>query len=174
MGSEEGSDFVAEVCDWFENRHHHADGENAPLLPLVFHDSVFASRYTSFSPGSAYPKLLEDMLWGYQLQFFMNPDFGNVRKKKRSHDGGFDASSMSEEVFVSTYHLDEWHKRIGMAEMVNHKYLTEKGDVEQTEWSTGDKIIVNFGDEEFVRIRLQNQTPKFFIVQEIQWIKRCL
>ncbi|MEE9432304.1 MAG: DUF5696 domain-containing protein [Melioribacteraceae bacterium] len=148
VGSEEGSDFVADICDWFENRHHRSDGENVPLFPLVFHDSVFASRYTSFSPGSDYPKWLEDMLWGYQLQFFMSPIFGDINQKELSQKGGFDPSSMSEEEFVSTYHVDEWHKKIGMAEMVNHKYFTEKGDVEMTEWSTGDKIIVNFGGED--------------------------
>ena len=148
VGSEEGSDFVADICDWFENRHHRVDGENVPLFPLVFHDSVFASRYTSFSPNKDYPKWLEDMLWGYQLQFFMNPDFGGVKMKERSEAVGFGATSMSEEVFISTYHVDKWHKKIGMAEMVNHKYLTEKGDVEMTEWSTGDKIIVNFSTED--------------------------
>jgi hypothetical protein len=150
VGSEEGSDFVADICDWFENRHHRADGENVPLFPLVFHDSVFASRYTSFSPNDDYPKWLEDMLWGYQLQFFMNPDFGGVNIKERSEAIGFGATSMSEESFISTFHVDEWHKKIGMAEMVNHKYLTEKGDVEMTEWSTGDKIIVNFSAEDVI------------------------
>ncbi len=95
------------------------------------------------------------MLWGYQLQFFMPPDFGGVNMKERSETIGFGAADMNEEIFTSSFHVDEWHKKIGMAEMTNHKYLTEKGDVEMTEWSTGHKIIVNFGD---VDVTVENVT----------------
>jgi hypothetical protein len=148
-GSEEGSAFLADICDWFENRHVRIPGETVPLWSLVFHDSNFVSRYTSFEPGNPYPKWLEDMLWGYQLQFFMDPAFGGVNTKKRSQTVGFGANQMTEELFASTFHVDKWHAKIGMAEMTRHEFLTEDNNVESTEWSTGEKIIVNFGNLPF-------------------------
>ncbi len=144
VGSEKGSDFVADICDWFENRHSRIEGETIPLWPLVFHDVAFISRYTSFEPGSAYPKWLEDMLWGYQLQFFMTPEFGNVNPNAGSEKIGFGANKMDDELFTSTYHVDRWHKRIGLEEMTNHRFMTDDKKVEETTFGNGLKIIVNF------------------------------
>lgn len=115
-GSEEGADFCAATCDWFENRHHRTPGETVPLFQLVFHDSVVSSRYNSFDPSFAYPGWLEDMLWGYQLQFFMTPEFGGIRSGGGSEKTGFGANTMNETLFTSTYHVDEWHARIGASE----------------------------------------------------------
>lgn len=147
VGSEEGCDFGTQVCDWFESRHARKPGHTVPLWSLVFHDSTFMSRYTSFEPGSPYPKWLEDMLWGYQLQFFINPAFGNIRQQNASETVGFGANAMSEELFTSSFHVDKWHEQTALAEMLTHEVLSEDGQVEATEFSSGQKIVVNFGDK---------------------------
>jgi hypothetical protein len=45
--------------------------------------------------------------------------------------------------------VDEWHERIGTAEMTNHRFLTADFDVEETTFSTGNKIVCNFSDNPF-------------------------
>ena len=147
IGSEEGSEMGIPVCDWFENRHTRKDNENIPLFPLVFHDAVIMSRYNSFEPGSSTPKWMEDMLWGYQLQFFMNPQFGNIRPAEGGEKIGFGPNMMTEELFKSTFVVDEWHKKIALSEMTDHKFLTEDGKVEETTFAPGIRIIVNFSNE---------------------------
>ena len=52
-----------------------------------------------------------------------------------------------EEIFTTIDHVDKWHEKIGMADMVNHKFLTDDLKVEQTEFSSGDSIICNFSEE---------------------------
>jgi len=147
IGSEEGSEMGIPVCDWYESRHYRKDNENIPLFPLVFHDAVIMSRYNSFEPGHPYPGWLEDMLWGYQLQFFMSPAFGGINPSAGSEKIGFGASEMNEEIFKSTFHVDEWHKKIALSEMTNHRILTDDGKVEETTFEPGGRIIVNFSDE---------------------------
>ena len=86
-------------------------------------------RYGSSGVGGNYPKWLEDMLWGSNLHFYSRVNF-------------------DEEYFKSTFHVDEWNEKIGTAEMVNHKFLTEDNKVEQTEFSSGDSVIVNFSNSD--------------------------
>jgi hypothetical protein len=106
------------------------------------------SRYNSFEPGSPYPKWLEDMLWGYQLQFFMTPRFGNINPGAPSERVGFGANDFSEELFKSTFHVDDWHKQTGTSEMLSHRFLADDFKVEETVFAPGKRIIVNFSDED--------------------------
>ena len=71
------------------------------------------------------------MLWGYMPHFHIEP--------------GWD----KEKLFKSLSHVDEWHERIGTAELTNHRFLTEDFSVEETAFSTGDSIICNFGEKPF-------------------------
>ncbi|MFW6255930.1 MAG: hypothetical protein ACOC54_03845 [Candidatus Sumerlaeota bacterium] len=43
--------------------------------------------------------------------------------------------------------MDDWHARIGTAEMLDHQFLSEDCLVEKTAWSSGEEIMVNFSDE---------------------------
>ena len=43
--------------------------------------------------------------------------------------------------------VDEWFARIGSAEMVHHRFLSEDSQLEQTEFAIGAAIAVNFADE---------------------------
>ena len=71
------------------------------------------------------------MLWGYMAHFSINPEWNQ------------------EELFRSLSHVDEWHERIGTAEMTNHRFLSDDFEVEETTFSTGDRIICNFSGKHF-------------------------
>ncbi|HUX96997.1 MAG TPA: DUF5696 domain-containing protein [Bacteroidales bacterium] len=131
LGSEESADFGIPYLDWFENRHQRTRGRSVPLWPLVFHDAVFNTRYGGVSRNADYPGYLEDMLWGYMAHFSINPEWNQ------------------EELFRSLSHVDEWHERIGTAEMTNHRFLSDDFEVEETTFSTGDRIICNFSGKHF-------------------------
>jgi hypothetical protein len=129
LGSEESADFGISYLDWYENRHQRVSGVSIPLWPLVFHDAAFSTRYGGVTSVDGYPGWLVDMLWGYLPHFSINEDW------------------KYDDLFKSISHVDAWHERIGMAEMVDHRFLTEDFKVEQTSFSTGDSIICNFGDQ---------------------------
>ncbi len=133
VGSEESAEFGVPYLHWLENRHRHVPGESVPIWGLVFHDAVVCARYPyiASSSNARIPRWLPDMLWGYVLMFGLEGE--------RWHN--------QREQFLNTRHVDEWHARIGMAEMTNHRYLTEDLLVEQTEFSTGEAIIANFAPE---------------------------
>ena len=131
LGSEESADFGIPYLDWYENRHQRTRGRSIPLWPLVFHDAAFNTRYGGVSRNADYPGYLEDMLWGYMAHFSINPQWNQ------------------EELFKSLSHVDEWHEKIGTAEMTSHRFLSEDYNVEETSFSTGDRIICNFSPEPF-------------------------
>ncbi len=126
-GSEETSDFSILYSDFCETRHSRVEGEAIPLWPLVFHDAAIVMRYGSSDVGGDYPKWLEDMLYGYAMHFY-------------------GSDKLEEEVFKSSFHVDEWHEKIGMDEMTDHRFLTDDYKLEKTTFSSGKSIIVNFGD----------------------------
>ena len=131
FGSEEAADFGIPYIDWFENRHKRIQGTSIPLWPLVFHDAAFCTRYGGVSSTEGHPGWLEDMLWGYLPHFFISPEWDQ------------------EELFQSLDHVDQWHEKIGTAEMTDHQFLDENYTVEMTSFSTGETIICNFGDQPF-------------------------
>ncbi len=128
VGSEESADFGIPHVDWFECRHRRSD-QYVPLWPLVFHDAAFIGRYTSRFGDRAYPAWLEDMLWGYMPLLFM------------------DAERRNEDHFKNTFHIDKWHEKIATSEMLDHKFLTEDRNLEQTTFSSGCSIVCNFSDK---------------------------
>jgi hypothetical protein len=131
VGSEESSDWGVPYVDWLENRHRRIQGVSVPLWGLVFHDCAYCSRYRDQSGESLAPTWLTDMLWGYALTFWAR------------------ASHTWEETipeFKATYHVDEWHYKIGLDEMIHHAFLTDDGAVEQSVFEHGT-ITVNFSPE---------------------------
>ncbi len=147
VGSEESADFGVPFCHWLENRHERKAGETIPLWSLVFHDAVFNARYTTFTQNKTYPKWLEDMLWGYMLLFFIRPEFGQVGEQAADQTTGFASTKMDEEIFTSTFHVDQWHQQIGTAAMTSHRFVKDAIDLEETVFANGKRIIVNFGSE---------------------------
>jgi hypothetical protein len=142
LGSEEGADFAVPFLDWNENRHERAAGESVPLWPLVFHDAVACGRYVSDDAGTlgwlgglegktSYPQRLLDMLWGYFILSGLG-SAGTWEKERKGLNGSAEA--------------DRWFRSISMAAMEEHHFLSEDGNLEQTVFSNGRSILVNFGD----------------------------
>jgi hypothetical protein len=133
LGSENAADFGAAYLDYLENRHSQVPGVSIPLWPLVFHDASFCARYgTGGTSGGRAVRALENMLWGYMKYWPVN----SLAEWKTQR-----------EAFRTTLPEDDWHRKVGMADMTDHRYLTEDGLVEQTEFSTGHSAIVNFAGE---------------------------
>jgi hypothetical protein len=142
VGGEGGTEWAARVLDWYPlSAHHHGVGATPPLWSLVYHDCAVGLRSIGspgpdgeFSPQMRM-RCLENVLWGWAVTFRgFTAETWNVWKK----------------AFAASFFVDEWHARVGTAQMTSHAYLTDDLTVERTEWSTGDAVTVNFGDEPVV------------------------
>jgi hypothetical protein len=130
LGSENAADFGMYHLDFLENRHAHLPGVSIPLWPLVFHDAAFYGRYGTDGTGGGEPvRQLENYLWGY-LCYYPADSLAHWRKQEAR--------------FKESIALDAFHAKVGMDEMVSHKYLTDDRLVEQTEFSSGISVIANF------------------------------
>ncbi len=132
LGSEEAADFGLYHIDWLENRHTHVPKESIPLWPLVFHDAAFYARYSTKGTSGGEPvSPLENWLWGYMNYWPAN---------------SLESWPEQEQAFKASLELDDFHARIGMDEMTDHRYLQD-GLMEQTEFSSGVRVIANFANE---------------------------
>jgi hypothetical protein len=43
-----------------------------------------------------------------------------------------------------------------VAEMINHGWLTPDRSVQFTDWDSGDRVIVNFGEQPFAALAIAN------------------
>ena len=59
-------------------------------------------------------------------------------------------------MLASYRRISSVRRRIGFAEMTDHGWLTPDRTVQFTDWDTGDRVIVNFGDTPFT---LDGQRP---------------
>jgi hypothetical protein len=133
LGSENAGDFGMAWIDLLENRHKRVPGGTPPIWSLVFHDAAFCCRY----PGGNTSTIgaageMEDILWGYAVMWAA---------------GSPELWKQNREAFQHSLFVDEWHGRVGTDEMTNHRYLTEDGLVEQTEFSSGVSVLANFAEE---------------------------
>jgi hypothetical protein len=134
LGSEEGADFAVPYLDWNENRHARNAGESVPLWPLVFHDAVVASRTTSRKEEAAGNRhfWLESMLWGYAVNFYFED---------------YEHRVADLEVMATQKHVYEWFQQIATAAMVNHRFIGSDNSLEETVFSNGLGIVVNFANQ---------------------------
>jgi hypothetical protein len=137
FGSEEVADFAIPWIGWYETRHHRVQGETVPLWPLVFHDAALLCSYGSGEQdpekrsGRTPVEWLEALQWGYMPHFFYR-------------GGDFDI-----DLFRKSFHLDAWHQKVALADMIRHEFLDEGRSVERTFFSGGHAIICNYGEKEF-------------------------
>jgi hypothetical protein len=53
--------------------------------------------------------------------------------------------------FIESYkNVCPWLQQIGYDEMVSHRFVTPDHKVQESLFSSGNKIVVNFGDEPFI------------------------
>ena len=111
-----------------------------PLYQLGFHDFVAGTwvwRDTNFqSRPFAWKKDLFNILYGTMPMWHIN------RRLWESHKADYVASHRA---------LASVRSRIGFAAMTGHGWLTPDRTVQYTDWDSGDRVIVNFGDKPFAR-----------------------
>jgi Glycosyl hydrolases related to GH101 family, GH129 len=111
-----------------------------PLYQLAFHDYVAGTwvwRDTNFqSIAFARKKDLFNILYGTMPMWHIN------RRLWERHKSDFVASYRA---------ITSVRARIGFAGMVNHGWLTADRSVQYTDWDTGDRVTVNFGERPFER-----------------------
>ena len=125
FGSEEIADFAIPDIDFYENRHRRIQGETIPLWPLVFHDAAFCMTYGSSETNGSHPRWLEMMQWGYMMHYSITE--------------GIDF-----EQFKQTFHVDDWHARVGTTEMLNHQFLNPERTLELSVFGNGAAIVCNY------------------------------
>jgi hypothetical protein len=145
VGSSGGAEYTIPVVDWYENNYARTKGESIPLWPLVFHDTAYTFRNNTFVDDKPYPKWMEDMLWGNMLMFNMHTKTNQVTKTQPAYGASF-----TERDFTRTSVVDNWHDKIGNAEMIEHRFLDPDQNVEQTIFASGESIICNFGNKAFI------------------------
>lgn len=140
FSSEDGCDYGIPWCDRFpQSKFGRTPGETVPLWMLVYHDCHVGVRHVSVPRANAKMRassrqqLLMNMLWGHANIFAVQSMEDWERNKS---------------LFRDSYFVDEWHEQIALDEMTDHKVLSEDGQVEQTVFSSGRSIIVNFSEEE--------------------------
>jgi len=128
-----------------------------PLYQLAFHDYVAGTwvwRDTNYqSTPFAWKKNLFNILYGTMPMWHIN------RRLWESHKAEFVASYKS---------IASVRERIGFAEMVNHGWLTADRSVQFTDWNTGDRVIVNFGDRPFDRNGKEPVNGRSFRVEKTE------
>ena len=160
LGGEEGADFAVPYIDWFENRHARIPGESVSIWPPVFHDAAACGRYDLEEGetqgwmggqvrGTPYPQSLVDMLWGYYV--CTNPKSAAKWPAQKQRP-------------LKTLHVDEWFRTISTAAMTEHHFLTEDAAVEETRFSNGRSVIVNFSGEPWTKGNLDVPARGYMIV----------
>ena len=111
-----------------------------PLYQLAFHDyvgSTWVWRDTNFqSRPYAWKKDLFNILYGTMPMWHIN------RKMWESHKADYIASYRA---------IASVRSKIGFASMTGHGWLTTDRSVQYSDWETGDRVIVNFGNQPFQR-----------------------
>lgn len=105
-----------------------------PLYQLVYHDAIVTTwRWDDNShnmPEIWWKKDLFNILYGTAPVWCLD----RARWKK------------FKQTFIESYkNVGPWLEQIGYDEMINHQFLTDDHTVQETEFSSGKKVVVNFG-----------------------------
>jgi hypothetical protein len=149
LGVEYGVDYCVPEVDLIETRYSVTPGKTPPLWLLVYHDAVVTLRYHTGTDDYQPASDMEDVLWGC-AKLWPAGDLAWWRKQK--------------DAFKASLHIDEWHARVALDDLVNHRYLDSEGMVEQTEFSSGVSVIGNFGSEAFTSGKTTVQPGGYAII----------
>ena len=111
-----------------------------PLFQLVFHDAVFSTFRWNYTPDRYKNRSLWKkhdlfiLLYGYMPIFV--EDYETLKER-----GNLLKDSITP--------ILDWHSKIGMDELVDHRYLTKDRKAQESRFSSGWAIVVNFGDQKF-------------------------
>ena len=128
-----------------------------PLYQLGFHDYVAGTwvwRDTNYqSTPFAWKKDLLNILYGTMPMWHITRRLWESRKAK---------------LVASYQNIASVRKRIGFAQMVGHGWLTADRSVQFTDWDTGDRVIVNFGDRPFERKPRELVPRRSFVIERAE------
>ncbi len=128
-----------------------------PLYELAFHDYVAGTwnwRDTNFqSTAFSQTKDLFNILYGTMPMWHIDRTLWEAHKT----------------AFVDSYKkIFSVRTRIGFSEMVDHGWLTADRSVQYTDWGTGDRVIVNFGDAQFNRPGHEPIAAHSFTIEKVK------
>jgi len=115
-----------------------------PLFQLVFHDSVVCTRRWNDHYGRDMNlwRLSDLMSIAYgtpPIVKFLGDDTPHVMKE--------DFATVQDMYMRTCRDVCGWHEKIGFDEMTGHHFLTENRLVQETQFSSGHAVVVNFGLE---------------------------
>jgi hypothetical protein len=110
-----------------------------PLYELVYHDAVVTSwRWEDgnhHTPEIWWKKDLFNMLYG-------SAPLWNIDQERWQE---------YKYTFIDSYKkFAPWLQQIATDELVSHRFVTDDHKVQESEFSSGKKIFVNFGDEDYI------------------------
>jgi Glycosyl hydrolases related to GH101 family, GH129 len=152
-----GGDYAKDLGD-SEQEHVTLDQtRRIPLYQLAFHDYVAGTwvwRDTNFQSAKfAWKKELFNVLYGTMPMWHIDRKLWDLHKK---------------EMLASYQRIHAVRERIGFAEMINHGWLTTDRSVQFTDWDTGDRVIMNFGDRPFALAGGENVAARSFVMRKVK------
>jgi Glycosyl hydrolases related to GH101 family, GH129 len=152
-----GGDYAKDLGDSEQEHVTLDETKRVPLYQLAFHDYVGGTwvwRDTNYQSAQfAWKKELFNVLYGTMPMWHIDRKLWDLHKR---------------EMLASYQRIHAVRQRIGFAEMVNHGWLTPNRSVQFTDWDTGDRVIVNFG-EPTVAVDGDARVPgRSFIVQKLK------
>jgi hypothetical protein len=67
----------------------------------------------------------------------------------------------AEEITRTQKYVNEWVRQVAFDEMTNHRFVTPDRQVQESEFSSGKGVVVNFGDEPHtLSVNRSSQTRK--------------
>jgi hypothetical protein len=133
-----GGDYAKDLGDSEQEHVSLDETRRIPLYQLAFHDYVGGTwvwRDTNFQSSQfAWKKELFNILYGTMPMWHIDRKLWALHK---------------EEMVASYGRIHSVRRRIGFAEMTDHGWLTPDRSVQFTDWDTGDRVVVNFGDRPF-------------------------
>ena len=111
-----------------------------PLWELVYHDCVvtqwYWGDYNNKLPALWLKRDLFNVLYGTPPMFMFRNDFWRKNKAR----------------FARSYRtVCPLVRKVGYAEMTDHRFLTDNRDVQQTTFAGGTTVTVNFGDTPYAK-----------------------
>ena len=111
-------------------------------------------RDTNFQSAQfAWKKELFNVLYGAMPMWHIDRQLWDLHKR---------------EMLASYQRIHAVRGRIGFAEMTNHGWLTPDRSVQFTEWNTGDRVIVNFGDRPLALAGGGSVPARSFVMRKAQ------
>lgn len=116
---------------------------HVPLFQLVYHDSVYCTRRWNQDPLRA-PEL-------WTRHDLMNINNGTsslwmMRDGAKNMIGTADWEKVKDRYLQTYRDVCGWHEKIGFDEMLEHRFFSDDRLVQQSRFSSGWTVVVNFSD----------------------------